>query len=101
MVLYDPDPARLRIMVDLGRAVVRRFGGNLRLRGATSLEDTIEGADFVLNSVRIGGSAGRSADERASIDLGYPGQETTGPAGVAMALRTTPVAIGKGSLVER
>ncbi|HXO99369.1 MAG TPA: 6-phospho-beta-glucosidase [Luteibacter sp.] len=101
MVLYDPDAARLRIMVDLGQAIVRRFGGDLRLRGATSLEDTIEGADFVLNSVRIGGIAGRAADERASIEQGYPGQETTGPAGVAMALRTIPVAIEQARLVER
>ncbi|MET4674830.1 MULTISPECIES: family 4 glycosyl hydrolase [unclassified Luteibacter] len=101
MVLYDPDPARLRIMVDLGKAVIRRFGGDLRLRGATSLEDTIEGADFVLNSIRIGGIAGRAADERTSIDHGYPGQETTGPAGVAMALRTIPIAIEQARLVER
>ncbi len=101
MVLYDPDPARLRIMVDLGKAVIRRFGGDLRLRGATSLEDTIEGADFVLNSIRIGGIAGRAADERTAIDHGYPGQETTGPAGVAMALRTIPIAIEQARLVER
>ncbi|MDQ0008029.1 6-phospho-beta-glucosidase [Luteibacter jiangsuensis] len=101
MVLYDPDPARLRIMVDLGKAIVRHFGGDLRLRGATSLEDTIEGADFVLNSIRIGGIAGRAADERVSIDHGYPGQETTGPAGVAMALRTIPIAIEQARLVER
>ncbi len=101
MVLYDPDPARLRIMVDLGKAIVRHFGGDLRLRGATSLEDTIEGADFVLNSIRIGGIVGRAADERVSIDHGYPGQETTGPAGVAMALRTIPIAIEQARLVER
>lgn len=101
MVLYDPDPARLGIMVDLGKAVVSRFGGNLRLRGATSLEDTIEGADFVLNSIRIGGIVGRAADERVAIEHGYPGQETTGPAGIAMGLRTIPVAIEQARLVER
>jgi len=101
MVLYDPDPARLGIMVDLGRAVVSRFGGSLKLRGATSIEDCIEGADFVLNSIRIGGIAGRAADERVAIEHGYPGQETTGPAGVAMALRTVPVAIEQAKLVER
>ncbi|MDF3983227.1 6-phospho-beta-glucosidase [Luteibacter sp. PPL201] len=101
MVLYDPDPARLGVMVDLGKAIVKRFGGDLRLRGATSLEDTIEGADFVLNSIRIGGIAGRAADERIAIDHGYPGQETTGPAGIAMGLRTIPVAIEQARMVER
>jgi 6-phospho-beta-glucosidase len=100
MVLYDPDPARLRVMVDLGKAIVKRFGGELRLRGASSIEDTIEGADFVLNSIRIGGIAGRAADERVAIEHGYPGQETTGPAGVAMGLRTIPAAIEQARLVE-
>ncbi|UPG92523.1 6-phospho-beta-glucosidase [Luteibacter aegosomatissinici] len=101
MVLYDPDPSRLRVMVDLGNAIVRRFGGELRLRGASSIEDTIEGADFVLNSIRIGGITGRAADERVAIEHGYPGQETTGPAGVAMGLRTIPIAIEQARLVER
>jgi 6-phospho-beta-glucosidase len=101
MVLYDPDPARLALMVDLGQAIVRRFGGDLRLRGAQRMEDAIEGADFVLNSIRIGGITGRAADERAAIEHGYPGQETTGPAGVAMGLRTVPIAIQQARLVER
>jgi 6-phospho-beta-glucosidase len=101
MVLYDPDPERVQLMVALGRAVVAEFGGELRVRAASSLEDAIEGADFVLNSIRIGGMVQRAADERVAIDLGYPGQETTGPAGVAMALRTVPVSIAQARLVEQ
>jgi len=101
LVLYDPDAQRLRIMAELGRAVVAKEGGWLRVREATSLEDAIEGADFVLNSIRVGGIAARAADERAAIEHGYPGQETTGPAGAAMALRTVPIAIEQARLVER
>jgi 6-phospho-beta-glucosidase len=101
LVLYDPDAARLRIMAELGRAIVAKERGTLRVREAASLEDAIEGADFVLNSIRIGGIATRAADERAAIQHGYPGQETTGPVGAAMALRTVPVAIEQARLVER
>jgi 6-phospho-beta-glucosidase len=101
MVLFDPDRERLQVMVDLGNAIIRRSGGALRLRGATSIEDTIDGADFVLNSIRIGGIAGRAADERVAIEHGYPGQETTGPAGVAMGLRTVSAAIEYARQVER
>jgi 6-phospho-beta-glucosidase len=100
-VLYDPDAQRLRIMAELGRAIVAKERGSLRVREATSLEDAIDGADFVLNSIRIGGIAARAADERAAIQHGYPGQETTGPAGAAMALRTVPVAVEHARLVER
>jgi 6-phospho-beta-glucosidase len=101
MVLYDPDPDRLALMVALGRAVVTEFGGSLQVRAATSLEDAIDGAHFVLNSIRIGGIAQRAADERVAIQHGYPGQETTGPAGIAMALRTVNMAIEQARVVER
>lgn len=101
VVLYDPDLERARMMAALGRAVVERDGGTLRVREAASLEDAVEGAEFVLSSIRVGGIAARTSDERIAIRHGYPGQETTGPAGMAMALRTVPVAIEQARLVCR
>src|ERR1700730_15237630 len=101
MVLFDPDEKRLRIMAELGRTIVGREEGELRVREATSIEDAVEGADFVLNSIRVGGIAARAADELAAIKHGYPGQETTGPAGASMALRTVSTAIAQAKLVER
>lgn len=101
LVLWDPDADRLAIMAALGRAIVRAEGGDLIVREATSIEDAVEGASFVMNSIRVGGIAGRAADERIAIQHGFPGQETTGPAGAAMALRTVPIAIEQARLVER
>jgi 6-phospho-beta-glucosidase len=101
MVLWDPDAERLKIMANLGRAIVRQEKGDLIVREASSIEDAVEGADFVMNSIRVGGIAGRAADELASIKHGYPGQETTGPAGAAMALRTVPIAIDHAKLVAK
>ena len=101
IVLYDPDLERARMMVELGRAVVQREGGTLRVREAAYLEDAVEGADFVFSSIRVGGIAARTSDERTAILHGYPGQETTGPAGMAMALRTVPVAVEQARAVHR
>jgi 6-phospho-beta-glucosidase len=101
VVLYDVDPDRAQMMAALGRAVVEREGGSLLVRETTRLEDAVEGADFVLSSIRVGGITARTHDERAAIQHGYPGQETTGPAGMAMALRTVPVAIEQARLVHR
>lgn len=101
LVLWDPDADRLAIMAALGRAIVKAEGGSLIVREASSIEDAVEGAAFVMNSIRVGGIAGRAADERTAIEHGYPGQETTGPAGAAMALRTVPIAIQQARLVER
>lgn len=93
IVLYDLDMKRAQMMVALGRAVVEREGDNLRIREASSFEDAVEGADFLLSSIRVGGIVARTSDEKTAIQHGYPGQETTGPAGMAMALRTVPVAV--------
>src|SRR5262249_22621354 len=40
-------------------------------------------------------------DERLAIEHGLAGQETTGPAGAAMALRTIPVTLSHAKAVER
>jgi 6-phospho-beta-glucosidase len=101
LVLFDPDRDRVRIMADLGRALVTKEDGSLRVRVATSLEDAVDGASFVMNSIRVGGIRARAHDERVAIANGYPGQETTGPGGVAMALRTVSVAIEQARVVEK
>ena len=101
LVLYDPDGERVRIMAALGGAVVEREGSSLRIRVAESPEDAVEGADFVLSSIRVGGIGARSEDERISIAHGYPGQETTGPGGVAMGLRTVAASLAYARLVEK
>lgn len=101
LVLYDVDLERVEMIARLGREVVRRDGGSLRVAVASTPEEAIDGATFVLNSVRVGGIATRAQDERASIRCGYPGQETTGPGGIAMGQRTIPVAIEQARMVER
>jgi len=101
IILYDPDQERARMMAALGRAVVQREGGSLRVREAAILEEAVEAADFVLSSIRVGGIVARTRDERIAIEHGYPGQETTGPAGIAMALRTVPVAVEQARAVYR
>jgi 6-phospho-beta-glucosidase len=101
VVLYDPDIERARTIGALGRAVVEREGGSLRVGESATLEEAIEGADFVLSSIRVGGIKARIHDERAAILHSYPGQETTGPAGIAMALRTVPIAVEQARVVSR
>ncbi len=101
LVLYDPDRERVGIMAELGKAIVAQEGGALRVRKATSIEDAVDGASFVMNSIRVGGIAARAHDEKVAIDHGYPGQETTGPGGVAMGLRTVSVAVKQAKIVER
>ena len=98
LAIFDADAGHAAIMAELGREIV---GPRFELKTAPSVEPAIEGADFVLSSIRVGGIEARARDERIMIEHGYAGQETTGPAGLAMALRTVPVALEHARLVER
>jgi len=63
--------------------------GDLSL--TTDLDRAVEGADFVLAQIRVGGQAARLRDETIPLTCGCIGQETTGAGGFAKAMRTVPV----------
>jgi 6-phospho-beta-glucosidase len=98
LVLYDTAPGQSELMTSLGRVITA--GMPLKVT-AGALSEAIEGSSFVISSIRVGGMSARAADERLSIECGFTGQETTGPAGFAMALRTIPVAMKYARLVEK
>ena len=100
LVIYDPDLSRATLMARLGEMIVARNSGGLRIGIARDLPGAVDGATFVLNSIRVGGIAARARDERIALEHGYPGQETTGPGGLAMALRTIPVILQQARIVE-
>ena len=67
------------------------FEGELSIGG--ELDAAVEGADFVLVQIRVGGQAARLRDETAPLPCGCIGQETTGAGGFAKAMRTVPVVL--------
>ena len=100
VALFDIDHERAGIIAKLGREIVLRLGGTFQITTPARLESAAEGADFVLSSIRVGGIAARARDERIAIEHGLAGQETTGPGGAAMALRTIPVTLAHARIVE-
>src|SRR5438552_2236810 len=91
VVLYDTDPDALHLVKTLADALLVRSGRPFALQTTTSPAGAFDGASFVITSVRVGGLAGRIIDEQVPLAYGVVGQETTGPGGWAMALRTIPV----------
>src|SRR5262249_40569365 len=59
----------------------------------TDSRRALDGADHIINQVRVGGLAARAFDETFPHELGLPGEETVGAGGFANALRTVPVAL--------
>jgi 6-phospho-beta-glucosidase len=61
----------------------------------------IDGANFVLIQLRVGGQAARLVDETLPPRFDTIGQETTGAGGFAKALRTVPVVLALAELTAR
>ena len=101
LVLYDIAPDRLDIVAGLAGRILRRQAWPGRLVSTTDRERALEGADYVLLQLRVGGQAARLLDETIPRRFGCVGQETTGPGGLAKALRTVPVVLDLAEAAAR
>jgi len=98
--LMDLDEVKLSLIAPLCEHVARSAGATFRLTWTTQSEDALSGARGVITTIRVGGERARAVDERIALDAGVLGQETTGPAGFAMALRSIP-AVSKYAAMMR
>lgn len=101
LALWDIDDERRRTIATISRAMAERFGISLRIECPSTLEEAVEGADFVISSIRVGGTGGRILDEQIALKNGTLGQETVGAGGFALALRTIPVMLDYVRKVSR
>jgi len=91
LVLYDTDASRLRAIRTVVTQLELGFPHAPHVTATTDLDEALTRADFVFCAIRVGGAQGRTLDERIALELGVLGQETTGPGGLAYAIRTLPV----------
>jgi 6-phospho-beta-glucosidase len=87
IALFDPDRGRLATMANLASA----RAGSAAVTAESDIGECVASADFVVTSIRVGGLRTREHDERVSLAHGVVGQETVGPGGFAMGVRTAPV----------
>ncbi|MFZ1879327.1 MAG: 6-phospho-beta-glucosidase [Gaiellaceae bacterium] len=92
-VLHDIDAERREVVGGLARRMLVRQGYAGAVEVTDDLDRAVDGADFVLVQIRVGGQAARLVDETAPLLCGCIGQETTGAGGLAKALRTVPVVL--------
>ncbi len=93
LVLLDIDRERLSVVGGLAERMMRRAGSSGTLVITSDRDRALEGADFVIVQLRVGGQASRFKDETIPLKYGCIGQETTGPGGFTKALRTVPVVL--------
>jgi 6-phospho-beta-glucosidase len=93
LVLHDIDHERRAVVGGMAGRMLDKQGFAGRLSLTDDLDAAVEGADFVLIQIRVGGQAARLRDETIPLACGCIGQETTGAGGFAKALRTVPVVL--------
>jgi 6-phospho-beta-glucosidase len=93
LVLLDIDPERLAIVGALAERQLRRVGWDGRLVLSGDRREALEGANFAIVQLRVGGNKARYTDETIPLEFDCIGQETTGAGGFAKALRTVPVVL--------
>jgi Alpha-galactosidases/6-phospho-beta-glucosidases, family 4 of glycosyl hydrolases len=81
LVLLDIDAERLSVVGGLAQRMLDKLDWPGRLTLTGDRDAAIDGADFVLIQLRVGGQAARLVDETLPPRFGVIGQETTGPAG--------------------
>jgi 6-phospho-beta-glucosidase len=101
LVLLDIDQERLDVVGGLARRMLERLGWGGRLVTSLDRDSAIDGADYVLIQLRVGGQAARLVDETLPRRFGTIGQETTGAGGFAKALRTVPLVLELAELTAR
>ena len=73
----------------------------IKLTACTDHQSAIEGSDFIIFTIRVGGLKARAHDEKIPLKYGIVGDETIGPGGFSNSLRTIPVMVAYAKEIER
>jgi 6-phospho-beta-glucosidase len=101
LAFWDTDSERWAAMSRVADAMAKRSGLRARLRAFSDPNAALEGADYVITSIRVGGIEARVQDETIALTHGLVGQETVGAGGFACAMRNLPVMLAYMRLIER
>jgi len=96
IVLHDIDPDRLATAERMARWTAGALGANPRVEAFLDRREALRGADFVVNTIQVGGARATRVDFEvpARYGLQYTINDTINVGGVFRALRTIPVVLG-------
>ncbi len=101
VVLVDLNEERLALVKKIASKMARAKGLDLTVTTTTDLREGLRDCDAVLTSFRPGGFEARYLDEIIPLRHGVLGQETQGPGGFFMALRSINVMKDIVALMEK
>ena len=101
VVLLDIDEERLNVVGEFVIRMMKKLAPEIKVSYTLDREEALSGADFVVTQIRVGHQIARHDDTVFCLQNGVIGQETTGAAGFAKAMRTIPVLLDYAKDMER
>lgn len=101
IALFDIDEERLDVVGGMAARMVKFAEMDTKISMHMKSDPAIEGATFVLSSLRVGQMPARILDEKIPLKYNVIGQETNGPGGTFKAWRTIPVTLEIARDVEK
>src|SRR3984885_13136589 len=101
LAFFDTDQERLKIIKRVAEAMGKRSGIRAQLKAYSDPKHALEGADYVISSIRVGGNDARIKDETIALAHGLVGQETIGAGGFACAMRNLGMMLEYAQTIKR
>lgn len=102
LVFQGRSPEKLAAVLKFSKGFHSNFPKtDVSFRTSTDAIDALEGADFVINQIRVGGLRGRLHDESFPPTLGIPGEESVGPGSFLNAVRSFPQVLSYARICEK
>jgi 6-phospho-beta-glucosidase len=99
--LHDVNRERVRLVIDFCEKFTQTKKINMTFRDEPDMDKALTGADYVITTFRIGGIPSLMMDEKIPPRFGYLGDETSGPGGLFMAIRTVPKVLDVARRMEK
>ena len=101
--LYDIDPTPLNLEYDVISRMIRENNSGVRVFKAKSRDEVLDGADYVVVSVLVGGMDAAEAEDRICQEYGirHTVGDTIGPMCTARCLRMVPLMLDIAADMER
>jgi alpha-galactosidase len=103
VVLMDTAPESLPPVQQLADHIAALGSAGLRTTTTTDLEAALDGAQFVITGLSVGGFDAMRHDLDIPVRYGLPQPvgDSVGPGGISRALRSVPVTVGIARAMER
>ena len=102
LTLMDVNERKLKFVEDVVSSVVKRYKIDAKVTSTTDLEESLEGSDFVICTIRVGGIRAQVLQLEIPMKYGivHTVGDTTGPGGVLKALLEVPAIMRVAQAME-